>query len=89
MDLRGIKHPRHAGLPSRLPVNSNQARLDFGMQIWISPACSQAGIEIQIHPISIFKEQCKGNNWQASSRHRQYWQVVFLTKFDLSCYEEG
>jgi hypothetical protein len=26
MDLRGTIHPRHAGLPPRLPVNSNQAR---------------------------------------------------------------
>ncbi len=33
MDYRGIKHPRHAGLPARLPVNSNQARLVGSWQL--------------------------------------------------------
>ena len=27
MDLRGITHPRHAGLPSMLPVNTGQPQL--------------------------------------------------------------
>lgn len=28
MDLRGITHPRHAGLPSMLPVNSGQPHMN-------------------------------------------------------------
>ena len=64
MDFRGITHPRHAGLPPMLPVNSGQPHFQM-----IVP-CSQMTLKrissycqpvtIYYHPI--FKEQDKDNN---------------------------
>ena len=72
MDFRGITHPRHAGLPPMLPVNSGQPRLRN-----TEKNC--------IYSTSAFKEQPKDSNKRASNWLRNVGSSIFLL---LALYED-